>query len=59
MSKAKSRGRPKGKANKVAMSFRFRPEFAKLLKLIARRENLKQARVIEAALARYGRDLML
>lgn len=59
MSKAKSPGRPKGLANKVARSFRFRPEFSKLLKQIASRENISQVRIIEGALSRYGRDLTL
>jgi predicted transcriptional regulator len=39
------------------MAFRLRPEFAKAIKQIAKKENLSQARVIEAAIAKFGKEL--
>lgn len=39
------------------MAFRFRREFAKTIKEIAKKENLSQARVIEAAISRYAKEL--
>jgi hypothetical protein len=52
-------GRPRGKNNRIAMTFRFRAPFAAVIKQISERENLSQARVIELCLTRYGKELRL
>lgn len=39
------------------MAFRFREEFADAIRKISQRENITQARVIEVAITRYGKDI--
>jgi hypothetical protein len=39
------------------MAFRIRPGFAKAIKQIAKKENISQARVVEAAIQRFGKEL--
>jgi predicted transcriptional regulator len=50
-------GRPKSTRNLKLVAIRLRPEFIRALKQIAKKENLSQARVVEAALSKYGKEL--
>jgi len=53
----KTVGRPQSTRNLKGMSFRFRPEFAKTIKAIAKKERISQVKVLEAAIARFGKEL--
>ena len=46
----KTLGRPKLKHPRKLMAFRFRPEYAKLLRKIAAREQKSQAKILEMSL---------
>ncbi len=53
----KSLGRPKSKPSRELMAFRFRNEYAVLLRKISQRKNLSQVRVLEMALDRTCKEL--
>ncbi|MDE2106340.1 MAG: hypothetical protein KGL39_54475 [Patescibacteria group bacterium] len=52
-------GRPKAKNTKVAMTFRFRPEFADLIKKTSFRNRISQARVLEIAMTLHAKEIKL
>lgn len=55
-------GRPKGSRKpqaRIPTTVRLRTSFRELLDKICAKENLTQARVVEACLTRYGKDLLL